>query len=170
MKQETVTSEIDGFTVRFATPEDTPLILDFIGKLAEYEKLSHEVVVTPESLQKHLFGRQPKAEVIIGEFEDTPVCFALFFHSFSTFLGKPGIYLEDLFVNPNARGKGFGKTMLAFLARLARKRDCGRLEWWVLNWNEPAINFYEKLGAEAMDEWTTYRMTGKDLENLGDEF
>lgn len=166
MKQDMASGDIDGYSIRFAVEEDITLILEFIKQLAAYEKLSHEVVAIPENLRKHLFGEQPKAEVLIGEFKGEPVSFALFFHNFSTFLGKPGIYLEDLFVKTEARGRGFGKGMLACLARLALERDCGRLEWWVLDWNEQAIQFYEALGAEPMDEWTTYRMTGDRLKDL----
>ncbi len=169
MKQEMASGDIEGYSIRFAGEEDITLILEFIKQLAAYEKLSHEVVATPEKLREHLFGEQPKAEVLIGEFKGEPVSFALFFHNFSTFLGKPGIYLEDLFVKTEARGRGFGKGMLAYLARLTLERDCGRLEWWVLDWNEQAIRFYEALGAEPMDEWTTYRMTGDCLKDLAGE-
>lgn len=170
MTKPIINTPIEGYTIRFANASDSSLILDFIRQLANYEKLAHEVVATEKQLQKHLFGDNPKAEVLIGEDRNTPVSFALFFHNFSTFLAKPGIYLEDLFVKPEARGKGFGKVMLACLAHLAKQRECGRLEWWVLNWNNPAITFYEKLGAEAMDEWTTYRITGKSLNELASHF
>src|SRR5262245_60977825 len=128
------------FHIRSATIHDVPLILSFIKELAEYEKMSHEVVATEEMLRKTLFREQPYAEVIFGYLGEAPVSFALFFHNFSTFLGKPGIYLEDLFVRPTARGKGIGQSMLAYLAHLATERNCGRLEWWVLDWNETAIN------------------------------
>jgi len=170
MKEGLASGGIEGYSIRFAEEEDVSLILEFIKQLAAYEKLSHEVVATPDNLRKHLFGEQPKAEVLIGEFKGEPVSFALFFHSFSTFLSKPGIYLEDLFVKDEVRGRGYGKAMLAYLARLALERDCGRLEWWVLNWNEPAIRFYETLGAKAMDEWTTYRLTGDRLKDLAGEY
>lgn len=153
-------------TLRSATPADVPLILDFIKGLADYEKLAHEVVATEESLHATLFGERPYAEVVIGEHEGEPVGFALFFHHYSTFLGRPGIYLEDLFVRPAWRGRGFGKALLTFLAKLAMERGCGRLEWAVLDWNEPAIRFYESLGAKPMDEWTVYRITGEALERL----
>lgn len=153
-------------TLRSATSADVPLILDFIKGLAEYEKLAHEVVATEESLHATLFGERPYAEVVIGEHEGEPVGFALFFHNYSTFLGRPGIYLEDLFVRPAWRGRGFGKALLTFLATLAVERGCGRLEWAVLDWNEPAIRFYESLGAQPMDEWTVYRITGEALERL----
>lgn len=152
--------------IKSATIDDVPLILSFIRDLAEYEKLSHEVVATEEILRANLFGKKSYAEVIIAYLEETPVGFALFFHNFSTFLGKPGIYLEDLFVKPSARGQGIGEKMLAYLAHLAKERNCGRLEWWALDWNEPAINFYKRLGAKPMDEWTVYRVTGKELDDL----
>ena len=143
-----------------------PLILSFIKKLAVYERLEHEAVATEEILRETLFGERPSAEVVIGYYQNKPVCFALFFHSFSTFLGRPGIYLEDLFVDEEQRGKGFGKALLVYLARLAVERNCGRLEWAVLNWNEPAIRFYQSLGARPMDEWTVYRLTGETLTAL----
>lgn len=160
------TTNIPGFVIRQATEADVPLILQFIRGLAEYEKLSHEVVADEVMLTKTLFGERKVAEVLIGSDNDNPVCFALFFHNFSTFLGRPGIYLEDLFVNPDQRGKGFGKAMLAYLAKLAVERECGRLEWSVLDWNEPAINFYKSLGAKPMDEWTIFRVTGDALTQL----
>jgi GNAT superfamily N-acetyltransferase len=154
------------FEVRFATEEDVPLILALIRELAEYEKLPHEVVATEDRLRTSLFAERPAAEVLIGEMEGRPAAFALFFHNFSTFLGKPGIYLEDLFVRPEFRGRGLGKAMLVYLAGLAKERGCGRLEWWVLDWNQQAIRFYEKLGARAMDDWTVYRVSGDVLERL----
>jgi GNAT superfamily N-acetyltransferase len=152
--------------IRPAAAEDVPLILDFIRGLAEYERLPHECVATEESLRETLFGARPYAEVLIGEADGEAVAFALFFHNYSTFLARPGIYLEDLFVRPQARGRGYGRQMLARLARLARERNCGRLEWSVLDWNEDAIRFYRSLGAVAMDEWTVYRVTGEALERL----
>ena len=155
-----------GTRVREASEEDVPLILSFIRELAEYEKLSHEVVATEEELRKSLFGERRYAEVLIAEHDGSPAGFALFFHNFSTFLGKPGVYLEDLYVNPVFRGTGIGKKLLVHLARLAKRRGCGRLEWWVLDWNEPAIGFYESLDATAMDDWTVYRLAGKALEDL----
>ncbi len=158
----------DNFAIRFAKREDTKLILNFIKELAEYEKLLNEVVADEETLESSLFDKQI-AEVIIGEYNNIPVGFALFFHNFSTFIGKPGIYLEDLYVRPEYRGKGFGKKLLAYLANLCIKRDCGRLEWWVLDWNKPSIDFYKSIGAVAMDEWTTYRMTGDAIKNLAKE-
>lgn len=157
------------FKIRFAVKEDVPLILKFIKELANYEKLLDEVVATEEILFDSLFKRKA-AEVIIGEYKGEPVGFALFFHNFSTFLGRPGLYLEDLFVVPDMRGKGFGRTMLSFLGKLAKERDCGRLEWWVLDWNEPAIKFYKSLGAVPMDEWTVFRVTDESLTSLANEF
>lgn len=154
------------FQIKTATARDIPLILSFIKELAEYEKLSHEVVATEAGLKASLFGEQPHAEVIIGYLNQVPVSFALYYHNFSTFLGRPGIYLEDLFVKLEARGKGIGQKMLAYLAFLAKSRNCGRLEWSVLDWNETAIGFYKRLGAKTMDEWTVYRVTDYVLDNL----
>lgn len=154
------------FKIREATAGDVALILSFIKELADYEKLSHEVEATEQLLTETLFGDKPHANVVIGYLDNQPVCFALYFHNYSTFLGRPGIYLEDLFVKPKARGKGLGKQMLAYLARLAKKLHCGRLEWWVLDWNKDAIGFYKRLGAKAMDEWTTQRVTGEALDKL----
>lgn len=152
--------------VREAAREDVPLILSFIRELAEYERLSHEVVATEEALRESLFGQRRYAEVLIAEHDGAPAGFALFFHNFSTFLGKPGMYLEDLYVKPEFRGAGIGKKLLARLAGLAKRRGCGRLEWWVLDWNEPSIGFYKKLGAVPMDDWTVYRVSGAALEDL----
>ena len=152
--------------LRFATVDDVGLILDFIRQLADYENSVDEVVTDEDQLRQSLFGKSQFAEVVIASYEGQPAGFALFFHSFSTFLGRPGIYLEDLFVIPEFRGHGIGKTLLSYLARLAIDRGCGRLEWWVLDENEPAIRFYERLGAKAMDEWTVYRVTGETLEKL----
>ncbi|MCE5329897.1 GNAT family N-acetyltransferase, partial [bacterium] len=149
----------------FADENDVDLILDFIRQLADYENRIHEVIATEDSIKEALFERK-LAEVIISEYEGNPVGFALFFHNFSTFLGKPGIYIEDLYVNPEMRGRGIGTLMLAFLARLTLERKCGRLEWAVLNWNEPSIKFYKKIGAEPKDEWTLYKISGEALENL----
>lgn len=154
-------------SIRFATPEDLPLIADLIRRLAEYEKLAHEVRFDEAVLGAKLFGPRPYAEVIIGEVEGVAQGFALFFHNFSTFEGKPGVYLEDLFVRPEARGSGLGKALLSRLAAIAVERDCARLEWSVLDWNEPAIGFYRKLGARLMDEWTVMRVDGADLARLG---
>jgi GNAT superfamily N-acetyltransferase len=152
-----------------ATERDVPVILELIKGLADYERLSHLVTATEDQLRRTLFGPRPAAQVLLAASEDgETVGFAVFFTSYSTFLAKPGIYLEDLFVRPHARGKGFGKALLARLAKLAIERDCGRLEWSVLDWNEPAIKFYEALGAVAMNEWTVFRMTGDALAKLGD--
>ena len=152
--------------VREASAADVALILAFIRELAEYERLSHEVVATEDGVRESLFGERPYAEVLIAEHDGSPAGFALFFHNYSTFLGRPGIYLEDLYVRPEFRGAGTGKKLLVRLARLARSRGCGRLEWWVLDWNEPSIGFYEKLGAVPMDDWTVYRVSGPALEDL----
>lgn len=153
------------FTIRFAEEKDVGLILNFIKELAEYENLLDKVVATEEILYNSIFKRKA-AEVIIGEYNNEPVGFALFFHNFSTFLGQAGIYLEDLYIKPHMRGKGLGKILLSYLAKLAEERGCGRLEWWCLDWNEPSIKFYKSLGAEAMDEWTVYRVTGEKLHQL----
>ncbi len=154
------------FHLRMAKKEDVPLILEFIKGLAEYEKLSHEMVATEEVLEKTLFGERKVAEIILGFEGKEPAGFALFFHNYSTFLGKPGIYLEDLFVKPKFRRKGYGKILLSHLAKIAVERNCGRLEWSVLDWNTPAIDFYKSLGAVPMDGWTIFRLTGKKLEYL----
>jgi GNAT superfamily N-acetyltransferase len=152
--------------LRFATVDDVGLILDFIRQLAEYEEMAHEVTADENLLRRTLFGERKVAEVVIASFDGEPAGFALFFHNFSTLLGRPGIYLEDLFVLPRLRGNGIGRVLLSFLARLAIERGCGRLEWWVLDWNEPAIRFYERLGAQAMDEWTVFRVAGESLKEL----
>jgi GNAT superfamily N-acetyltransferase len=165
-----LTTRIPGFTIRMATVQDVSLILEFIKMMALYEKLSHELVATQESLQKYLFSDPPAAEVIIGEYENHPVAFALFFQNFSTFMGKPGLYLEDIFVLEKMRGRGFGRVMLTYLAKLATERKYGRFEWVVLDWNTPAIEFYKALGAEIKKEWWINRLTGKALENLACEF
>jgi GNAT superfamily N-acetyltransferase len=154
--------------LRFATADDVALILDFIRQLADYENLSHEVVADEDLLRQTLFGERQVAEVVIATYEDEPAGFALFFHNFSTLLGRPGIYLEDLFVIPKIRGRGIGRILLSFLAKIAVDRGCGRLDWWVLDGNEPAIRFYERLGAQAMDEWTVFRVTGDTLEELAE--
>jgi len=151
-----------------ASEGDVGLILTLIRELAEYEKLQHEVVATEQGLRRTLFGERPAAEVILAYLGDEPVGFALFFHNYSTFLGRPGLYLEDLYVRPGARGRGIATHLMSHLARLAVQRECGRLEWWVLDWNERAICFYERLGAEAMDDWMVYRLTGDALQRLAD--
>lgn len=153
-------------SIRSATSADISLIGQFIRDLAEYEKLAHEVRFDEAVMAQKLFGPRPFAEVLIGEIDGTPQGFALFFHNFSTFEGRPGIYLEDLFVRPDARGSGLGKALLGKLAALAMERDCARLEWSVLDWNTPAIDFYKALGARPMDEWTVYRVDGDALTGL----
>jgi GNAT superfamily N-acetyltransferase len=152
--------------IRTASEEDVPLILDFIKRLAVYERLADRVVATEEMLRQTLFGNPRFAEVLIAEDESEALGFALFFHNYSTFLARPGVYLEDLFVREEARGRGVGKALLVRLAQIAVERGCGRLEWAVLDWNEPAIGFYKRLGAVAQDEWTVYRLTGDALESL----
>ena len=155
--------------IREATEADVPLILQFIRDLAIYEKLAHKVVATEEDLRRTLFANPRFAEVIFVSENGAEVGFALFFHNYSTFLGQPGIYLEDLFVNPEMRGRGYGKALLAHLARLAKERGCGRLEWAVLNWNTPSIDFYKNLGAIPMDDWTVFRLIGEPLDKLASE-
>jgi GNAT superfamily N-acetyltransferase len=145
--------------IRFATENDIPLIYGFIKDLAVYEKLSHEVETTEEKLRDTLFGTHKYAEVVLAFEDNTPTGFALFFHNYSTFRAKPGIYLEDLFVEPQWRNKGFGKALLNEVIQIAKERDCGRVEWSVLDWNTSAISFYESMGAKPMDEWTVYRIT-----------
>ncbi|MCL4147396.1 UNVERIFIED_CONTAM: hypothetical protein GTU68_006667 [Idotea baltica] len=158
------------FSIRPANSNDAGLILDFIKKLAEYEKLSHEVSATEEMILTQLFGPNPAAEAIIGEFNGKPVAFAVFFSTFSTFLSQPGMYLEDLFVLPEHRGSGFGKVVLSYLAKLAVDRNYGRLEWCVLNWNEPAIEFYRSLNTEEQNEWTVHRLSDNTLSALAEKF
>jgi GNAT superfamily N-acetyltransferase len=152
--------------VASAAESDVPLILSFIRKLAEYEKMSHLVVATEASIREHMFGTNPVAEVLLAYWDGEPVGFALYLRNFSTFLGQAGIYLEDLFVDPEHRGKGIGKALLIRLAKIAVERDYGRLEWAVLDWNAPSIEFYRRLGAVPLDEWTAYRLTGDALERL----
>ncbi|MFY8194957.1 GNAT family N-acetyltransferase [Novosphingobium sp. B1] len=154
-------------SIRPATAADLPLVAELIRDLAEYEKLADEVRFDETVMGEKLFGPRPYAEVVIGEIDGKAQGFALFFHNFSTFEGKPGIYLEDLFVKPEARGSGLGKALLSHLAALAVERDCARLEWSVLDWNEPAIGFYKSLGAKLMDEWTVMRVDGPALMELG---
>ena len=157
------------FQIKPATIDDTPLVLKFIKGLAEYEKLESACVATEDGLRNTMFGANPMAEAVIGYSGDQAVGFALFFHTFSTFLGAPSLYLEDLFVLPEWRGKGLGRQLLSHLARLAADRGCQRLEWAVLDWNEPSIGFYKGLGAVPQDEWTTYRLSGEALVKLGRE-
>ena len=153
-------------SIRPATVDDVPLIRALIGELAEYERLADAAVATDADLRAQLFGAHPAAEVLIGEVDGEAAGFALFFHNFSTFLGKRGLYLEDLFVRPAARGAGLGKHLMAALARIAVQRDCGRFEWSVLDWNAPAIGFYRRIGAVGMDEWTVQRLEGEALHAL----
>lgn len=159
-------SASDRISIRPATREDVPLVLAFIRELAVYERLEHQVVATEADLAAALFRARPYAEVVLGCLDGTPVGFALFFHNFSTFLGKHGIYLEDLFVQPQARGHGVGRRLLAWLAHTTLARGGGRLDWAVLDWNESSIGFYRRLGAVALDDWTAYRLTGAALEEL----
>ncbi|NKB34788.1 MAG: GNAT family N-acetyltransferase [Pseudomonadales bacterium] len=161
---------IENFELRGSTSDDCPLILALIKELAEYEKLSHEVVATVETLEETLFGEKAYAEVFIGEYEGVPVGYALFFHNFSTFTGRPGIYLEDIYEKPEMRGKGFGKCMLSYIAKLAVERNCTRVEWSVLDWNEPSIQFYRSIGAIPMDGWTVQRLHGDALASFAAEF
>ena len=154
-------------TFRNAERKDTALILQFIRELADYEKMLDEVVADEATLEEWIFDRQ-KAEVIFAVEDGTEVGFALFFHNFSTFLGRAGIYLEDLYVRPECRGKGYGKAILKKLASIAVERGCGRLEWWCLDWNKPSIDFYLSLGAEPMSDWTVYRIAGDTLKQLAD--
>lgn len=151
-----------------AAEPDVPLILSFIRKLAEYEKLSHEVIATENRLRDGLFGARPVAEVLLAYWANEPAGFALYFPNFSTFLCQPGIYLEDLFVEPEFRGRGIGKALLVRLAKIARERNCGRLEWAVLDWNRPAIDFYRRLGAVARNDWTVFRLAGDSLDRLAE--
>lgn len=155
--------------IRAAEPADVPLIADLIRQLAKFEKLEDQVETTEELLRAGLFGPRPYAETVIAEKDNQPIGFALFFHTFSTFLARPGIYLEDLFVLAEHRGRGVGRALLAHLAQLAVERGCGRLEWAVLNWNQEAIRFYERVGAKPNSEWTVYRLTGEALSSLGRE-
>jgi GNAT superfamily N-acetyltransferase len=152
--------------IRYGEPRDAALITQLIRELARYEKLEHELAATEEKVAKALFGQRPYAETLIAEENGEPAGFALFFHNFSTFLAQPGIYLEDLFVKPEQRSHGVGRALLERLAQIAVERDCGRLEWAVLNWNEDAIRFYERLGAKPNSEWTVYRLAGESLRTL----
>jgi len=153
-------------SVRAVRAEEVGLVMQFVRELAQYERLEHEVAATTESLHAALFGPRPYAEAVFGCLDGEPRGFALYFHNFSTFLGKPGLYLEDLYVQPQARGRGLGSHLLAWLARLALERGCGRFEWAVLDWNEPALKVYRRLGARAQQEWTIHRITGAALEAL----
>jgi GNAT superfamily N-acetyltransferase len=154
------------FSIRAACPDDAELLANLVRELAVYEKLEHQALATPDDFRRNLFGPRPAAEAVVAEVDGQPVGFALWFTTFSTFRGQPGLYLEDLFVKPDFRGRGIGKGLLAFLAALAVERGCGRLEWAVLNWNEPAIGFYRSVGARPMDEWTVYRIDDEPLRRL----
>jgi GNAT superfamily N-acetyltransferase len=156
------------FIIRRATVADVPVILELIQALATYERAPNEVSATPEILRETLFGEKPAAEVLLLFEKETAAGFAVYFHNFSTWLGRPGVYLEDLFVRPEHRGKGYGRALLVELAKIARDRNCGRMEWAVLDWNEPAIQFYRKLGAKPMDEWTVFRLTRDGIAALAD--
>lgn len=159
-------TQIDGIEIRAAAVDDLPLILRFIKDLAEYERMRDDVITTEEILRESIFGEGSNTSVLLAFYNDEPVGFAIYFYNFSSFLGKKGIYLEDLFVQPDARGKGFGKALLIRLAEIARDEECGRLEWAVLDWNEPAIDFYKNLGAVQMDEWTVFRLNREAIEIL----
>lgn len=156
----------DAFSIRSATVSDVPLILQLIRELADYERAPDDAVATEPQLREVLFGPKPSAEVLLGFEGAEAMGFAVYFFNFSTWLGRPGLYLEDLFVRPAARGKGYGRALLARLAQIALERGCGRMEWAVLDWNEPAIGFYKKLGAKPMDEWTVFRLTGDGIVSL----
>ena len=162
-------TDTTGLVIRSAAADDVPLVLSLIKELAEYEQMADQVVATEANVSRALFGATPHAEAVVATLGDTPVGFALFFHSFSTFLAKPGLYLEDLYVRPDFRGRGFGRRLLRHLARLAKQRDCGRFEWAVLDWNELAIRSYRRAGAVPMDEWTVFRVTGDALDRLATE-
>jgi len=166
MNERTTNKLSPGFTIRPAAVADVPIILQLIRELAEYERAPNDVTATEEQLVDVLFGEKPSAEVRLAFAAEEPVGFAVFFHNFSTWLGRPGLYLEDLFVRPAERGKGYGRALLVDLAGIARERGCGRMEWAVLDWNEPAIEFYRKLGAKPMNEWTVFRLTRDGIANL----
>lgn len=165
-----INTQIEEYKLKLAEKNDLPVIYRFIKEMAAYEKLSHELIATEESLENALFGKDQVIEVVLGYYNETPVSFAVFFKNFSTYLGKPGLYLEDLFVIPQMRGKGFGKTLITFLAKLADERGYGRFEWIVLDWNKPAINFYKSIGANPMKEWIINRVTGDKLKSLSQQF
>lgn len=163
------TDVMSACTFRAACRQDVPVILQLIRELAEYEKLAHEVVADEATLAEFLFGKKPYAEVLLAEVNNNVAGFCLFFHNFSTFLGKPGIYIEDIYVKPEYRSQGIGKKFFSQISALAEERKCGRVEWWVLDWNKPAITFYERMGATAMDEWTVYRLPEEKYKRLKSE-
>jgi len=158
----------DNFAIRASTVGDVPVILELIRALATYERAPNEVTATEQGLVEVLFGEKPAAEVLLAFENETSIGFAVFFHNFSTWLGRPGLYLEDLFVRPEHRGKGYGRALLIYLAKIARERGCGRMEWAVLDWNKPAIEFYRQLGAKPLDEWTVFRLTRDGIAKLAD--
>ena len=158
----------ENFAIRPATAADVPIILELIRALATYERAPNDVTATENGLVEVLFDEKPSAEVLLAFENETAVGFAVFFHNFSTWLGRPGLYLEDLFVRPEHRGKGYGRALLIYLAKIARERGCGRMEWAVLDWNKPAIEFYRKLGAKPLDEWTVFRLTRDGIAKLAD--
>jgi GNAT superfamily N-acetyltransferase len=164
-----IATDTQKLQIKSTTESDVPVILSFVTKLTRYEPLSHEIVATEDLLRETLFGKRRTAEVAIGYLETKPVGFVLFFHNYSTFLGKPGLYVEDLFVDEDYRRRGYGRALLLHVARLAKERRCGRLEWSVLDWNQPAIDFYKKLGASPMSDWTVFRITGRSLDELADQ-
>jgi GNAT superfamily N-acetyltransferase len=152
--------------IRPATASQVRLVMNFIKEMAEYERLTHEVVADEDILRENLFGKNRSAEAVIGYYKKKPVGYAMFFYNFSSFTGRPGLYIEDIYVKTEHRGKGFGRALLLYLARLARDKECARMEWAVLTWNEPAINFYKKMGAVSMDEWRVFRLSGESLKKL----
>jgi GNAT superfamily N-acetyltransferase len=165
-----LSTSLNDFCIRSSTVDDCELILGFIQELADYEKLSHEVVATSATLAETLFGDKAYAEVLIAEYQGAAVGYALFFHNFSTFTGRPGIYLEDIYIQPQMRAKGFGKSLLSYIAKLAVGRNCTRVEWSVLDWNEPSIQFYRSIGAAPMEGWTVQRLDGDELSSFAKEF
>jgi len=167
---EPIATPVEGLALRFAAEPDTGTLLALIRELAHYERLSHIVVADEAGLRRALFGERRMTEALIAEYQGEAAGFALFFHNFSTFLGRPGMYLEDIFVRPALRGKGIGRTLFTFVARLAHERGCGRMEWSVLDWNAPAIGFYRGLGAQALEDWTTFRLTGESLREVAGRF
>ncbi len=157
---------MSGFSIHSATPDDAALLLELVKELATYERLAHEVVATPDEIRESLFGKNRRAEALLLREGDKAVAFAIFFHNFSTFVGRAGIYLEDIYVKPEYRGKGYGKRLFQEVAKIAVERNCGRYEWAVLDWNQPAIDFYKSFGARAMSDWTVFRLDGDELRRL----